>query len=158
MARFLMVALTSSLLATGIVARTPQSPQTPATYVGADTCKECHADHYTPWSKTKHARALDALSVAEKGGDQCIKCHVTGSPEMIAAEGSTPAHPNVQCEACHGPGRAHVDAARAGNVKQARTMEIEEKTCTRCHNQESPHYKYFYFEGMKSFVHPKGTL
>jgi hypothetical protein len=159
MARFLMAVLTCGLLVTGIAARTPQPPQTPptATYVGADACKDCHADQYGPWSKSKHARALAALSAEEQAGGQCIKCHVTGSPETIAAEGAKPTFPNVQCEACHGPASRHVEAAKAGNAKQARTSEIVERTCTRCHSQESPHYKYFSYLGMKNFVHQKGT-
>ena len=157
MSRFLMAALTSGLLVTGMAARTPQSPQNLASYVGADLCKDCHAGQYAAWSKTKHARALRALSPEELGGGKCLKCHVTGSPQMITDEGSTPGHPNVQCEACHGPASAHVEAAKAGNAKPVKTTEIEEKTCTRCHSEESPHYKYFYFNGMKTFVHPKGS-
>ena len=160
MARFLMAALTSGLLVTGIAARTQEPPQTAptSTYVGADACKGCHADQYTAWSKTKHARALAALSPDERKNGKCMKCHVTGSPETIAAEADTPGRPNVQCEACHGPASLHVAAAKAGNAKQQRTTEIEEKTCTRCHSQESPHFKFFYYEGMKTFVHPKGGV
>jgi len=156
MLRFLMVALTSGVLVTGIAARTPQPPQTPAPYVGADMCKDCHAGQYAAWSKTKHSMALRRLSAEDKAGGKCIKCHVTGSPQMIAAEGSTPGHPNVQCEACHGAGSAHVDAAKAGNATQVKTAKIEEESCTRCHSTESPHFKYFTFDGMKSLAHPKG--
>jgi hypothetical protein len=159
MARFLMAALTSGLLVMGMAARTQAPPQpTPTrTYVGADACKDCHADQYGAWSKTKHARALAALSSDERQISQCMKCHVTGSPETLAAEGATPSRPNVQCEACHGPASLHVEAAKAGNAKSQPMTAIEEKTCTRCHSQESPHFKYFYYEGMKSFVHPKGS-
>lgn len=153
---FLMAALTSSVLAMGIAARTPEPPQNPTTYVGADACKTCHAVQYDAWSKTKHARALRALSLEEQGSAKCIKCHATGPSEAIAAVDSAPGNPNVQCEACHGPGSAHVNAAKAGG-KPVKTSEIEESTCTRCHSEESPHYKYFSFLGMKSFVHPKGS-
>ncbi len=156
MARFLMAALTSGLLVTSIAARTPQPPQDPATYVGADTCKDCHAAQHTAWSKTKHARASVALSADELKKEACIKCHATGPLATIAAEGSLPERQHVQCEACHGPASAHVAAAKAGNAKQARTAGIEEKTCTRCHCAESPHFRYFFYDGMKSFVHPKG--
>lgn len=159
MFRPLMAALTSGLLVASVAARTPRLPQdapTP-TYVGADACKGCHADQYDAWSKTKHARSLGALSADERKDIQCMKCHVTGSPETIAAEADTPRRPNVQCEACHGPASLHVEAAKAGDAKQRKTTDIDEKTCTRCHSKESPHFKYFYFPGMKTFVHPKGS-
>jgi hypothetical protein len=157
MHRFIMVALTSSVLVVSIAARTPNPQQILPSYVSAGACKACHADEYAAWSKTKHSMALSRLSAEDKESGKCIKCHVTGSPDMIAAEGSTPGHENVQCEACHGPGSAHLDAAKAGNAKQVKTVPITEATCTRCHSPESPHYKYFSFDGMKSLVHPKGS-
>lgn len=153
---FLVAALTSGLLVSGTAARTPQPPQNPATYVGADACKGCHAVQYDAWSKTKHARALRALSVEEQGSAKCIKCHSTGPAALTGAEASASEQVNVQCEACHGPGSAHVNAAKAGE-KLVKTAAIEESTCTRCHSEESPHFKYFSFFGMKNFVHPKGS-
>jgi hypothetical protein len=157
MARFLTAALTCGLLVASMAARSPQSPQTPSTptYAGADACKTCHTEQYTAWAATKHARALGALSLGERKDGQCMKCHVTGSPETIASERDTPSRPNVQCEACHGPASLHVAAAKSGNAAQQKTVAIEEATCTRCHSKESPHFKYFYYLGMKQFVHPK---
>src|SRR5262249_5590186 len=46
---------------------------------------------------------------------RCFGCHST----QVAARGDQPIHeetmiPNVTCERCHGPARAHVEAARRG--------------------------------------------
>jgi len=163
MARAFMVLLTSVLFVTAFAARQPASVTLSATasqattqatsgYVGADACKDCHAQIFAAWSRTKHARALDKLQPADRTGGKCIGCHVTGSAEAILAEGDKPSHPNVQCEACHGPGRQHAEAA-IGGVSEIRTTKIEEKSCTRCHNETSPHYKPFYYSAMVSLVH-----
>jgi hypothetical protein len=129
------------------------TPTTQSAYAGAEACKDCHGPVYAAWSRTKHANALSKLQAANREGGTCIGCHVTGSPEMIAAEGSSPSHPNVQCEACHGPARSHVDAAVAGDAGNARTARIEERTCVRCHNETSPHYKPFFYKAMVGLVH-----
>ena len=134
-------------------ARPPASPQA-SSFTGADACKECHADYYQAWSDTKHARAINRLGQSEREGGQCIRCHVTGTPEMIAAEGAKPSFPGVQCEACHGAGRAHVDSAKAGAAaKGAIAKKPDEAACTRCHTPESPHYKPFFYSALLSLVH-----
>lgn len=125
-----------------------------STFAGADACKECHATYHAAWASTKHARALARLGQADREGTQCLRCHTTGTAEMIAAEGATPSLPGVQCEACHGAGRAHVSAARAGgDAKAGIVKKPAEEVCTRCHNQDSPHYKPFYYAALIGLVH-----
>ncbi|MCI0487587.1 MAG: hypothetical protein L0229_13430 [Blastocatellia bacterium] len=52
-------------------------------YVGSETCKDCHAGQFNSYFKTAHARLEHLASwPADKKG----------------------------CEACHGPGKAHVEA------------------------------------------------
>lgn len=59
----------------------------------------------------------------------CYGCHATGqvvvsegvSPEGLVLPGSRWIEPGVGCEACHGPGGAHVEAARAGHAATVRT-------------------------------------
>lgn len=158
-----MVALTGVVVLISVAARQPaaQSPATPAPapvvdnagYVGADACKVCHDKHYDAWAKTKHSRAFSKLQASEREGGQCIRCHVTGSDAMIAAQGATPSFPNVQCEGCHGPGTAHIEAAKTGDAVTDRPKRTTEATCTRCHNDTSPRYKPFFYQAMVGMVH-----
>ncbi|MBI3895203.1 MAG: cytochrome c3 family protein [Acidobacteria bacterium] len=60
----------------------PQAQATAADYVGADTCSACHAEQFEQFRKTYMAAVLAEKYPVEQQG----------------------------CEACHGPGRAHVEA------------------------------------------------
>ncbi len=160
MLRVSVVALSGVVFVSSLAARQPSPSDNPNVlqvtaqdFVGADACKECHGPIHSAWSKTKHAKALDKLTGSNRLSGECIGCHVTGTREQIAADGDKPSLPHVQCEACHGPGRRHVEAARIGSVADAPTEKIEERTCTRCHNETSPHYKPFFFNAMKGLVH-----
>jgi hypothetical protein len=127
-----------------------QQPAAAPAYAGAEACKSCHEAIYSSWSQTKHARTLGRLSKDQKEGGECIRCHVTGSPEQIAREGASPSHPNVQCEACHGPGSLHAADAtvRTGIKKVPGTA-----ACETCHNDKSPHFRGFVYSAMAGFSH-----
>jgi hypothetical protein len=120
-------------------------------YAGADSCKTCHQAIYDSWAGTKHAKALSRLSGAEKKGDTCIGCHVTGSAAQIAAEGENPKFPGVQCESCHGPGSLHVADAK---VMTGLSKKPSESACTKCHNDKGPHFHGFVYVAMAGFSHP----
>jgi hypothetical protein len=135
-------------------AAAPTAPQRAATYVGADTCKDCHAPYFDAWSSTKHRRTFSKLGASDAEGDKCISCHVTGTADMIKEDGAKPRFPGVQCEACHGAGSVHVEQAKAkAIVKGAILKAPEEDNCTKCHNDTSPHYRPFVYVGMKTLVH-----
>ena len=158
-----MVALAGVIIFISVAARQPAAqspaPVTPAPvvdtagYVGADACKACHEKHYDAWATTKHSRALSKLQASERAGGACIRCHVTGSDAMIAAQGAAPSFPNVQCEGCHGPGAAHIEAAKTGDTVTDRPKHTTEATCTRCHNNTSPRYKPFFYSAMVGLSH-----
>jgi len=117
--------------------------QEPSAYVGHASCKSCHTAIYDSWEQTKHARTLSRLSASEKAAG-CIGCHVTGTPEMIAADGVNPMFPNVQCEACHGPGKAHVEAGGdKALIKSFKSMSPVQasQTCLECHNESHPEFE-----------------
>jgi hypothetical protein len=44
----------------------------------------------------------------------CLECHSTGPVSESATAGLDPREPGVHCEACHGPGGDHRDAAARG--------------------------------------------
>ncbi len=121
-------------------------------YVWAAACKDCHTAEYAAWDKTKHARAITRLSGSEKdAAGQCIGCHVTGAPSLLEND----VNANVQCESCHGPGKAHVAAAAGGAAKPGLiTRKPAESVCVRCHSEKSPHFKFFSYAAMAGLVHP----
>ncbi|HZS52193.1 MAG TPA: multiheme c-type cytochrome [Bryobacterales bacterium] len=49
----------------------------------------------------------------------CFECHSTG-PVITGSEGIRPRELGVRCEACHGPGSAHVRAAKEGPSNEIR--------------------------------------
>jgi predicted CXXCH cytochrome family protein len=89
-------------------ARSDQSKTQSDDYVGSDACKDCHEDQFKAFVKTSHSE------LAKMGS---WKNHVTG------------------CEACHGPGKAHVeegDPTKIRSFKNKSSKEISE-TCLTCH-------------------------
>ncbi len=57
--------------------------------------------------------------LTEQGARLCIACHTTGA--LIGGRfHPRRAVPGVHCEACHGPGGAHLAALQAGNIAQAK--------------------------------------
>lgn len=79
---YILVGSAFLLLSPPISQAAPQAQTPAAEYVGADTCGACHADHFKQFSKTYMATVLAEKYPVEQQG----------------------------CEACHGPGRAHVEA------------------------------------------------
>ena len=51
---------------------------------------------------------------------RCFQCHSTGPLSLGGHMELVPSEPGVRCEACHGPGKAHVEAMRAGNIDAGR--------------------------------------
>ncbi len=132
----------------------PAVAQTPAPtaddYAWADACKPCHAKYYEAWARTKHATAVRRLSGGEKGQD-CVSCHVTGPKQLLDKD----LNANVQCEECHGAGKAHIAAAAAGDAKPGHiTRAPAEKLCVECHSSKSPHFKFFSYAALAPLIHP----
>ncbi|MCD6328360.1 cytochrome C [bacterium] len=104
--------------ATVIAGTSPLPPDGNLLFVGPEICRDCHSKQFDKWSKSAHSRSYQPLV---KRGDQnateCLRCHTTGFFErsgFIDIE-STPHLAAVTCEACHGPGSAHVQARRMGD-------------------------------------------
>lgn len=150
-------------------------------FIGAAKCKMCHNTEkqgkiFDKWMASKHAGAFNTLAseaakkiATEKGiadaqkADACLKCHITGhgapaellDVKYAAAEG-------VTCEACHGAGGDYwkndvMKAVAAGTTKGADVGLVTptEKTCTGCHNAESPTFKAFVFKDMWAKIEHK---
>ncbi|MFZ3216475.1 MAG: cytochrome c3 family protein, partial [Candidatus Acidiferrales bacterium] len=95
-------------------AATASSDSQQAQFVGAQTCKACHAALYNGWEKSPHWK-----QTYQEGG--------------IAKHG---------CEDCHGPGSAHVagggDITKIFTFKDASTKEINNH-CMTCHAGGAQH-------------------
>lgn len=146
-----------------------------AEYIGAKTCKMCHSskkvgNQYKIWSEGPHAKAFDglgteeAMKLAKKAGvegspqesPKCIKCHAT-SAGLKAEQMAKKLKPEdgVQCETCHGPGSEHQKLMMKKAKTESVYAPISEKTCQKCHNEESPTYKKFEFAKFKAVIaHP----
>ncbi len=108
------------------VAKLPPPPPPPrGGFVGGEACVGCHKEAHEAWSRTKHARAFATLEKKGQQADQaCVNCHVTGKQ---------PALRDVQCEACHGPGQAHLGNPLA---KALVVRDPPESTCLVCHTKD----------------------
>src|SRR5215468_3634234 len=92
-----------------------QSPAASGDYVGSDTCIACHADQGTHFQNTVMGRAF---------------AHARTDQEKLG------------CEACHGPGKAHVDAGGGKDTiairftKDSNTpVDERNSACLSCHTK-----------------------
>jgi hypothetical protein len=83
-------------------------------FVGFKECAACHLDNYLTWKASKHPRGFDILPEKYRADLSCLHCHATGhgDPNGFVSQKETPNLAAVACEACHGPGSAHVAAAK----------------------------------------------
>ena len=123
-------------------------------YVGAAKCKSCHQSpakgaQFKKWSEGPHANAMKSLKGDEAKDPKCLKCHATtGHVDAGLVDGLTEAE-GVSCESCHGPGSAYKSMAIMKSREQsiAKGMIVpDEKTCKKCHNDQSPTFKGFDFK------------
>jgi len=109
-------------------------------YVGATRCQKCHQEQYNQWKKTPHARKQNDF--------HCTQCHTTGFAQYNGFYNykETPGMINVQCEACHGIGKLHVQSVeriKSGKLQAAILAPISEQTCTGCHTKtRDPKFNY----------------
>jgi hypothetical protein len=136
----------------------------PATWVGSESCKECHAAIYEQWSQTPHSWAMKTLVDKSHDHDpECVRCHTVGweidsldrqwtrRRSAFQTPEKTPHLVNVGCENCHGPGSLHVKepdrkdlfapwrstaaAVDAGKMWK----DFGRAGCASCHDLENSH-------------------
>jgi DmsE family decaheme c-type cytochrome len=97
------------LLLPALLDAQPQQPASASVYVGSNVCRACHPDVWANFYKNPHYKSIASGKEA---------------PERTG------------CEACHGPGKAHVDA-RGGKATIVAFSELQPKqvldNCLRCH-------------------------
>ncbi|MGD9157319.1 MAG: cytochrome c family protein [Desulfobacteraceae bacterium] len=104
-------------------------------YLGYTACVDCHTDITDKWKATKHGNAFENLKTQgpeKQENPGCFRCHVVAYNEdggYIDME-LTPELKDVQCEACHGPGRKHTETLSADDINKA-----TEDVCRKCHTE-----------------------
>jgi DmsE family decaheme c-type cytochrome len=97
-----------------------EQPSDPSLYVGEETCKTCHAD------------------MPSKGFVE----HFESSPHFVTTLDTKKGPQWHGCEACHGPGKAHVDGGgdktKIFKFESASTPEINAR-CMTCHAGGATH-------------------
>ncbi len=120
--------------------RSIKTPERGGYYVGSDWCAGCHAEAFTIWSESRHAKSFAPLKNEGRQSDPaCLRCHVTGYRYFDGFESlsETPELANVGCEMCHGVGSNHTDTP---TTRYGRTSRAD---CKRCHDeQNSPRFSY----------------
>ena len=106
-------------------------PPKDAKYVGIEKCKMCHSDVHSAWETTGHGKAFQLLvNMGEEKNEKCVACHTTGFGKGgFESLEKTPGFTNVQCEACHGPGSAHVGGPSADTIQK----NFPAAVCAKCH-------------------------
>ena len=142
----------SLCLGMGLISQ-PVQAERMGDYLGYTACIECHEEIVTGWQTTPHAHAFETLK--EQGEEKqtiagCVQCHVVafekdgGFIDMAL----TPELKDVQCEACHGPGRKHVESD--GDPAEI-VVKADEILCRTCHTEGQD--KNFDYAVKKQFVH-----
>jgi hypothetical protein len=106
-------------------------------YLGEQVCSTCHVAQHKRWSDSQHAIAYEDLEEVGKSFDPaCIGCHTVGfdKPGGFFDINVTGHLLGVQCESCHGAGRAHVEAA--GKKPSPNAKWSRQKICGQCHVQK----------------------
>ncbi len=111
-------------------------------YAGESTCEECHEKSAAVWHGAAHSHAYATLDQAGHALDaECIGCHTVGfrQPGGYNQPAAVGFLKNVQCEACHGPGKAHAEDPKVAYPLPAQGEQL----CRRCHTEErSPQFVY----------------
>ncbi len=141
----------------------PQPHSSGFSYVGSETCADCHSEAYEVWENSKHSHATETLvhpperyEVPRHFDPECLACHVTGwNPSLYMPFQSgylsldkTPEMKSVGCENCHGPGSHHVASQMGeGDFTEEQTASFVEKmrlplerareTCLQCHDLDN---------------------
>lgn len=111
-------------------------------YVGSERCSLCHNNTHAKWAETLHSKALESLEeIGQDKNPNCITCHTVGygqSGGFVDRE-TTNALAGVGCEACHGPGKDHVNNIEDESLRPPKS--IAASVCGACHTGEhQPNY------------------
>ena len=136
--RLSIAAMFLALILTGFYGVSLASAENEATYVGTESCKECHEVEYENFkSFAKKATSYESIKKMRKGLTteelkDCYSCHTTGygRPGGFVSIEKTPHLADAGCEVCHGPGSNHIESEDPDDL----TAELDAESCRTCHN------------------------
>jgi hypothetical protein len=110
------------------------------TYVPGSKCKTCHIKIFKAHAESPHGTAFENIKDAgEETNATCLECHSTGygKPGGFADARSTADLAGVTCQACHGPGSAHIAASKEQKKETIKRPTID--VCEKCHKLHGEH-------------------
>jgi hypothetical protein len=121
-----------------------------ASFVGAESCRDCHPKTFAHWQSTKHAQGYEPLvsdphdAARNRENDAaCVSCHTVGFEYQggFVTLDKNPELKGVQCESCHGPGSAHVEDSKDARALEAIKRSAEDfqrnHRCIQCHDEDN---------------------
>jgi nitrate/TMAO reductase-like tetraheme cytochrome c subunit len=135
-----MIGLAAALILWAPMGRGLAAAQDQKSYVGPETCKECHEEEYRAYrTLSKKAHSFESVRRMRKGLTEeeykgCLECHTTGyhQPGGFVSETETPGLANAGCESCHGPGSLHSKTQASKDIRGRLTSQ----DCRGCHNPD----------------------
>jgi len=148
---------------------TAAADTTASDYLGAETCKTCHADEYNSWEKTPHWKTtLDTKGGPSKQG--CESCHGPGGAHVAGGgditkififKNHSTKEIDSRCLGCHAGGTEHMNAVNSlhrqndvsctscHSVHHAQTKELllvkaQPQLCYSCHLQQKPQFEMLF--------------
>ncbi len=113
-----------------------------ATYVEGKKCKTCHIKVFNAQAETAHAKSFENLvDAGEATNAECLPCHTTGYGKtggFVDAE-STEDLAGTTCQACHGPGSAHIEKGLSKEQRREAIQKTPKDACTKCHKTHEAH-------------------
>jgi len=125
-------------------------------YAGSQACKSCHPTQFAQWAQTAHASAYQSL-VEQRShmDDSCWHCHVTGAKQEGGPQTAVDVRGlrDVQCEACHGPARAHISDPSSAALKPS--AQVPQSNCVNCHDGQMDEGRFNYETYLPKVIHSK---
>lgn len=111
----------------------PARSQGQSGYVGDDACTPCHQDTRHAYDRTIHARVLtEAVATSDRAARGCEACHGPGLAHVQSAGQGEP-HPDWIAFESRKSSR---DNARGGRgIRDEQQVERENAVCLSCHNR-----------------------
>jgi 5'-nucleotidase len=125
------------------------------TFASARACADCHAQQAEQWATTDHAHAMATLKKKGRERDPaCVGCHSVAfllPGGTVNLDTLNTYFADVACEACHGPGVAHV---RSMNKKLGTSRQVGPLVCLGCHTPDQSQGPFDYATALKEVIGP----